>query len=160
MTEQLSESLIMIAVAEHANTAFYQNKRIYVFQIRFNNFISKSNPKSNSSKVLSISLGYAQARRLVLRFGRQNLLLGGQDYCFTARTINLGTKQTGETALPWLRAKYNSNWQLQAVVCLRGGERGTCLGPPLWGHLRCYAQKFLIFGEKLILHPYNVLQRR
>jgi len=22
---------------------------------------------------------------------------------------------------------------LQPVVCLRGGERGTCLGPPLFG---------------------------
>jgi len=30
----------------------------------------------------------------------------------------------------------------QPVVCLRGGERGTCLGPPLFGGppLRCYAR--------------------
>ena len=48
------------------------------------------------------------------------------------------------------------------VVCLRGGEWGTCLGHPLFGStldvLR--VQIFLIFGEKPIIHSYNVLQSR
>jgi len=33
---------------------------------------------------------------------------------------------------------------LHSVVCLRGGKRGTCLGPPL----RCYAHKFFLFLVK------------
>ena len=43
---------------------------------------------------------------------------------------------------------------LQPVVCLRGGERGTCLGPLILGSplevLRAYI--FLTFGEKFIIH--------
>jgi len=40
-----------------------------------------------------------------------------------------------------------------AVVCLRGGERGTCLGPPHFGGppLRYYAHKFSLFLVKDVL---------
>ena len=40
-----------------------------------------------------------------------------------------------------------------AVVCLRGGERGTCLGPPLFGGhpLRYHAHKFSLFLVKDVL---------
>jgi len=39
------------------------------------------------------------------------------------------------------------------VVCLRGGRRGTCLGPPLLGALplRCYARIFSLFLMKNLL---------
>jgi len=42
---------------------------------------------------------------------------------------------------------------LYPVVCLRGGERGTCLGPPLFGvpPLRYYAHKFSLFLVKDVL---------
>ena len=42
---------------------------------------------------------------------------------------------------------------VRAVVCLRGGERGTCLGPPLFGGppLRCYACKFSLVLMKNLL---------
>ena len=42
---------------------------------------------------------------------------------------------------------------LYPVVCLRGGERGTCLGPPLFGGppLRYYAHKFSLFFVKDVL---------
>jgi len=50
----------------------------------------------------------------------------------------------------------------QTVVCLRGGERGTCLGHPLFGSplevLR--AQIFRFFDAKLTIHSYNVLKSR
>jgi len=40
----------------------------------------------------------------------------------------------------------------QSVVCLRGGERGTCFGPPFLGApLRCYAHKFSLFLVKNVL---------
>ena len=45
-----------------------------------------------------------------------------------------------------------SSFGLSAVVCLRGGERGTCLGPPLFGApLRCYAGKFSLVLMKNLL---------
>jgi len=38
---------------------------------------------------------------------------------------------------------------LEAVVCLKGGERGTCLGRPFLGApLRCYTRKFSLFLMK------------
>jgi len=39
------------------------------------------------------------------------------------------------------------------VVFLRGGERGTCFGPPpFWGPpLRCYARKFFLVLMKNLL---------
>jgi len=38
------------------------------------------------------------------------------------------------------------------VVCLRGGERGTCLGSPFLGApLRCYARKFSLVLMKNVL---------
>jgi len=41
---------------------------------------------------------------------------------------------------------------LAPVVCLRGGERGTCLGPPFLGTpLRCYAHKFSLILVKNLL---------
>jgi len=42
---------------------------------------------------------------------------------------------------------------LPAVVCLRGGERGTCLGPPFLGAplLRYYACKFSLVLMKNLL---------
>jgi len=43
-------------------------------------------------------------------------------------------------------------WGTLAVVCLRGGERGTCLGPPLMGApLSCYTRKFSLFSMKNFL---------
>jgi len=52
-------------------------------------------------------------------------------------------------------------WNSRPVVCLSGGERGTCLGPSIFGGPLevLHAQFFLIFDEKLI-HSYNVLQSR
>ena len=49
--------------------------------------------------------------------------------------------------LPWYLSLYRT------VVCLRGGERGTCLGPPLFGGppLRCYACKFSLLLMKNLL---------
>jgi len=38
-------------------------------------------------------------------------------------------------------------WCIHSVVCLRGGERGTCLGPSL----RYYAHKFSLFLVKDVL---------
>jgi len=53
--------------------------------------------------------------------------------------------------------------QLCPVICLRGGERGTCLGPPLFGGpprgvSRVNLPYFL--AKKLIIHSYNILQSR
>ena len=47
-------------------------------------------------------------------------------------------------------------------MCLKRGERGTCLGPTLLGAPLevSYAQIFLIFDEKLLIHSYNVPQSR
>ena len=44
----------------------------------------------------------------------------------------------------------NMYTDVQTVVCLRGGERGTCLGPSLLGGtpLRSYARKFYLFLRK------------
>ena len=44
-------------------------------------------------------------------------------------------------------------WCLYPVVCLRGGERGTCLGYPLFGGppLRYYAHKLSLFLVKDVL---------
>jgi len=45
-----------------------------------------------------------------------------------------------------------------SVVCLRGGERGTCLGPPLFGGppLRYYAHKFSLFLVKNVLFTHII----
>ena len=60
---------------------------------------------------------------------------------FKSRMVTLLPNMTKCLAL-----KKNS----QPVVCLRGGERGTCLGPPLFGGhpLRYYAHKFSLFLVK------------
>jgi len=51
--------------------------------------------------------------------------------------------------------------QPYSVVCLKGGERGTFLGPPLLGPPSGVPRIiFFIFGEKRIIHLYNVLQSR
>ena len=47
------------------------------------------------------------------------------------------------------------------MVCLRGGEQGSCLGPHFFAPLEViHAYIFLIFYEKLLIHSYNVLQSR
>ena len=49
---------------------------------------------------------------------------------------------------------------LGAVVCLWGGERGTCLGPFFGTPEVLRAKNFLVSGEKRIIHSYNVRQSR
>jgi len=50
-------------------------------------------------------------------------------------------------------SKGGPGWSMPPVGCLRGGERGTCLGPPLFGGppLRCYACKFSLYLVKKLL---------
>jgi len=52
-----------------------------------------------------------------------------------------------KTVTDWQISKPND---VQPVVCLRGGERGTCLGLPLSGGppLTCYVCKFSLFLMK------------
>ena len=48
-------------------------------------------------------------------------------------------------------------YDMSPVVCLRGGERGTCLGPPFWGPpLRCYVPKFSLFLMKNFLFTHTM----
>jgi len=53
-----------------------------------------------------------------------------------------------------LKRRCNHHDCVHPVVCLRGGERGPCLGPPFFGApLRCYTHKFsLLLVKKLIIH--------
>ena len=41
---------------------------------------------------------------------------------------------------------------LYTVVCVREGKRGTCLGPSS----KYFARKIRHFGEKFIIHSYNI----
>jgi len=78
--------------------------------------------------------------------------LGGWDYC-TGSCCSIFSNSASFLSFP-------ISVIVEPVVCLREGERGTCLGSPI-PPLRCYAHKiFLIFGEKRIIYSYNVLQSR
>jgi len=52
----------------------------------------------------------------------------------------------------WLAVHFKIE-TLYPVVCLKGGERGSCLGPPLFGvpPFRWYAHKFSLFLMKNLL---------
>jgi len=57
---------------------------------------------------------------------------------------------------------YYNLMNTHSVVCLRGDERGTCL-PHVLGAPRGVSRViFLIFGEKRIIHSYDIglLQRK
>ena len=55
-----------------------------------------------------------------------------------------------------LKRRCNHHYCVHPVVCLRGGERGTCLGPPFFGApLKCYTHKFSLLLVKNLssTHP-------
>jgi len=69
--------------------------------------------------------------------------------------------------------KNTESWEDKAgtVVCLRGGERGTCFGPPIFGGppFKFYVRKFSLFlmknffslincTKKQIIHEYSAFK--
>jgi len=76
------------------------------------------------------------SRRIAVEQGRYTMRLGWR----TPRVDNLKLAELAYTRIENARKVRKKTfivtvfwWLLYAVVCLRGGKRGTCLGPPFLG---------------------------
>ena len=76
--------------------------------------------------------------------------------------IHAQTNQTRGTGYLQLLVKVYTIQGVWTVVCLTGGEQGTSLGPLILGApfevFRVLS--FIIFGDKPIIHSYNILRSR